>query len=115
MFKLKKVLYGLKQALAWYSRIETYFAKEGFEKCHSEYTLFTKSKEVGKLLIVSIYVDDVIYTGNDKELMNDFKGSMKEEFDMTDLGKMKFFLGVEVTQNEEGIYISQRKYALEIL
>ena len=116
VLKLNKALYGLKQApRAWYSRIEKYFLKEGFEKCASEHTLFTKSKEEGKLLIASIYVDDVIYTGNDKELMNDFKGSMKEEFDMTDLGKMKFFLGVEVTQNKEGIYISQRKYALEIL
>uniref|UniRef100_A0A2N9FY74 Integrase catalytic domain-containing protein n=1 Tax=Fagus sylvatica TaxID=28930 RepID=A0A2N9FY74_FAGSY len=81
VYKLKKALYGLKQApRAWYSRIEAYFVKEGFE------SMFVK-----------------------------FKNSMKLEFDMTDLGKMKYFLGVEVLQNPEGIYISQRKYAKEVL
>ena len=115
MLKLRKALYGLKQApRAWYSRIEAYFASEGFERCPSEPTLFTKS-EGGKVLIVSIYVDDLIYTGNDKALMTEFRASMKREFDMTDLGKMKFFLGVEVTQGSKSIYMSQRKYAQEIL
>ena len=92
VFKLKKALCGLKQApRAWYSRIETYFLEYGFEKCLSEHTLFTKTEE-GKVLVVSIYVDDLIFTDNDEELINEFKVSMKNEFDMTDLGKMKFFL-----------------------
>jgi len=64
---------------------------------------------------VSIYVDDLIFTGNDEVMLSDFKNSMLREFDMTDLGKMRFFLGIEVLQKSDGIYICQRKYALEVL
>uniref|UniRef100_A0A2N9FH80 Integrase catalytic domain-containing protein n=1 Tax=Fagus sylvatica TaxID=28930 RepID=A0A2N9FH80_FAGSY len=116
VYKLKKALYGLKQApRAWYSRIEAYFVKEGFERCSCEHTLFIKTGDGGKILIVSLYVDDLIFTGNDESMFVKFKNSMKLEFDMTDLGKMKYFLSVEVLQNPEGIYISQRKYAKEVL
>lgn len=115
VYKLKKALYGLKQApRAWYSRIEAYFLKEDFERCPSEHTLFTKSKE-GKFIIVSLYVDDLIFTGNDKRFCDEFKNSMMLEFEMTDLGKMKYFLGVEVKQCQDGIFICQRKYAKEVL
>ncbi|WJZ99221.1 hypothetical protein VitviT2T_017686 [Vitis vinifera] len=116
VYKLKKALYGLKQApRAWYSRIEAYFIKEGFERCSCDHTLFIKTGDGGKILIVSLYVDDLIFTGNDESMFVKFKNSMKLEFDMTDLGKMKYFLGVEVLQNSEGIYISQRKYAKKVL
>lgn len=94
VYRLKKALYGLKQApRAWYSRIETYFAKEGFKKCFCEHTLFIKSGDKGKLLIVSLYVDDLIFTGNDEDMFKNFKESMKKEFDMSDLGRMKYFFG----------------------
>ena len=116
VYKLKKALYGLKQApRAWFSRIEAHFFNEGFERCHSEHTLFTKTGREGKILIVSLYVDDLIFTGNDELMFLEFKKSMVREFDMTDLGKMKYFLGVEVLQGPDGIHISQRKYALEVL
>ncbi|GJY65031.1 retrovirus-related pol polyprotein from transposon TNT 1-94 [Tanacetum coccineum] len=109
VYKLTKALYGLKQApRAWYSKIEAYFVREGFARCSSEHTLFTKSKEGGKLLIVSVYVDDLIYTGNDKSMCDEFKSSMMLEFDMSDLGKMRYFLG-------NGIFVCQRKYACEVL
>ncbi|WZZ37877.1 hypothetical protein YC2023_034136 [Brassica napus] len=115
VYKLRKALYGLRQApRAWYSRIEGYFMKEGFKKCYCEHTLFVKVKE-GSILIVSLYVDDLIYTGNSYELLNEFRESMKKEFAMTDLGKMKFFLGVEVVQDEQGIFITQKKYAEDVL
>jgi len=115
VYKLKKALYGLKQApRAWYSRIEGYFLAEGFEKCYCEHTLFIK-KRSKDVLLVSIYVDDLIYTGSSNELMTEFKDSMMKEFSMTDLGKMKFFLGVEVIQDDKGIFISQQKYAEETL
>jgi len=59
VYKLKKALYGLKQApRAWYNKIEAYFVRNGFDRCLCEHTLFTKSKEGGKILIVSLYVDD---------------------------------------------------------
>lgn len=115
VYKLKRALYGLKQApRAWYSRIEGYFEREGFERCYCEHTLFVKS-ERDSILIVSLYVDDLIYTGNSAAMMESFKESTMKEFSMTDLGVMKYFLGVEVVQGEEGIFITQQKYAKEIL
>lgn len=115
VYKLKKALYGLKQApRAWYSRIEGYFVKEGFKKCYCKHTLFLK-KEEDNILIVSLYVDDLIYTGNLVTMLERFKKSMMNEFSMTDLGGMKYFLGVEVIQGEQGIFINQQKYAEEIL
>ena len=97
MYKLKKALYGLKQApRAWFSRIEAHFVNEGFERCHSEHTLFVKRSKEGKILILSLYVDDPIFTRNDESMFYEFKSSMMHEFDMSDLGKMRYFLGVEV-------------------
>ncbi|KAL9429389.1 hypothetical protein AB3S75_031241 [Citrus x aurantiifolia] len=116
VYKLKKALYGLKQApRAWFNRIEAHFVSQGFEKCYSEQTLFIKTKEGGKILIVSLYVDDLIFTGNDEIMFAEFKSSMLKEFDMTDLGRMRYFLGIEVLQTSDGIYMYQRKYALEVL
>ena len=87
VYKLKKALYGLKQTpRAWFSRIETHFISEGFEKCYSEHTLFTKTNKRGKILIVSLYVHDLIFTNNDELKFAEFKNSMLREFDMTDLG-----------------------------
>ncbi|KAJ0566009.1 putative RNA-directed DNA polymerase [Helianthus annuus] len=115
VYKLKKALYGLKQApRAWYHRIEAYFKGEGFKKSGHDHTLFVK-KVWGKILIVSLYVDDLIYAGSDKMICDTFKESMKREFDMTDLGKMKYFLGVEISQTEEAIEVSQEKYAKEVV
>lgn len=116
VYKLIKALYGLRQSSrTWFERLESYFLKEGFEKCNSEPTLFTKVNEQGKLLVVSVYVDDLIYGGDDKDMISEFKRSMMNEFDMSDLGKMRLFLGVEVSQISKGIFINQRKYVLEVL
>ncbi|CAM8991569.1 unnamed protein product [Rhodiola kirilowii] len=116
VYKLSKALYGLKQApRAWYNKIESHFLKEGFIRCEYEHTLFIKAEEGTKILIVSLYVDDLIFTGNDEQMFSKFKQSMKGEFDMTDLGQMKYFLGVEVSQRSDGIFISQRKYACDLL
>ena len=112
---MKKALYGLKQALrAWYNKIKAYFIHEGFEKCSSEHTLFTK-KEGGNILIVSLYVDDLIFTGGNKSMCDKFKSSMMREFDTSDLEMMRYFLEIKVIQNEAGIFICQRRYAREIL
>lgn len=88
--------------------------KEKFERCQSEHTLFTKSKG-GKPIIVSLYVADLVFTGNDRDLCDEFKNSMMMEFEISDLGKMKHFLGVDVKQSREGIFICQRRYAREVL
>jgi len=116
VYRLKKALYGLKQApRAWYSRIESYFFKEGFTKCPYEHTLFIKTADGGKILIICLYVDDLIFTGNDEVMFDEFKKSMMAEFDMSDLGKMRYFLSIEVLQKEGGIFISQQKYTNEVL
>ena len=66
-------------------------------------------------MVVSLYVDDLIFTGNDLELLNGLKLSMMNEFEMTDLGKLHHFLGIEVSQSKKGIFISQESYAKEVL
>ena len=87
--KLKKSLYGLKQVpRAWYSRIYSYLLENGFEKCEGEPTLYIKEKD-GKILIVVLYVDDAIFTGNDDYVTENFKIVMKEEFEMNDMGLLK--------------------------
>ena len=106
VYRLKKALYGLKQApWAWFSKIESYFVKEGFERSTSEHTLFTKKEGETSVLFVNLYVDDLIYIGNSKQMLEEFKNSMKMEFEMIDLGCMRNFLGVEVTQTPNGIFI----------
>lgn len=109
VYRLKKALYGLKQALrAWYSRIETYFLKVGFSKCPYEHTLFVKIGDKGKMLIVCLYVDDLIFTGSCDGMFEEFKKSMMDEFEMSDLGMMHYFLGIEVVQSDDGILFLKR-------
>lgn len=116
VYRLKKALYGLKQApRAWYSRIESYFLREGFHKCPYEHSLFVKIGDGGTLLIVCLYVDDLLFTGNDADMFKDFKSSMMVEFEMSDLGLMHYFLGIEVMQTVNGIFIGQKKYVHDIL
>ncbi|KAG8492349.1 hypothetical protein CXB51_009664 [Gossypium anomalum] len=116
VYRLKKALYGLKQApRAWYDRIDEYLSRLEFEKSLSEPTLYVKKAKDETLLIVSVYVDDLLVTGSRTELINDFKTQMKEMFDMTDLGAMTYFLGMEVNQSNRGIFISQQAFALKIL
>jgi hypothetical protein len=90
VYKLKKALYGLKQTpQAWYNRIKSYFVKEGFVRCPYEYIMFIKTNVGDKILIISLYVDDLIFTGNVESMFAKFKISMLVEFDMTNLGKMR--------------------------
>nr|ABA95820.1 retrotransposon protein, putative, unclassified [Oryza sativa Japonica Group] len=115
VFRLKKALYGLKQApRVWYSQIDKYFIQKGFAKSISEPTLYV-NKTGTDILIVSLYVDDLIYTGNSEKMMQDFKKDMMHTYEMSDLGLLYYFLGMEVHQSDEGIFISQRKYAENIL
>ena len=116
VYRLKKALYGLKQApRAWYKRIDSYFLKNGFERSENEPTLYVKRHDSGDFCIVCIYVDDMIYLGSSESLVDEFKLCMEKEFEMTDLGKLQFFLGLEVKQGEDGIFVSQRKYARDLL
>jgi hypothetical protein len=114
VYRLKKSLYGLKQApRAWYNIIDTYLIKSGFNRSQNEPTLYTKTDQQGKIMIVCLYVDDMIYTGNLE--LTSFKHAMQSEFEMTDLGIMKYFLGIEVDQSTKGIFVCQQKYATNII
>lgn len=115
VYKLRKALYGLKQApRAWYSKIDAYFQNSGFVRSENEPTLYLK-KQVNDLLLVCLYVDDMIYMGSSSSLVFKFKENMMKTFEMTDLGKLHYFLGVEIIQAADGIFISQKKYAIDLL
>jgi hypothetical protein len=114
--RLKKALYGLKQApRAWNSRIDGYLSQKGFTKCPYEHALYVKKNLHGRIMFVCLYVDDILFTGDDPTMIQDFKQSMVKEFEMTDLGLLAYFLGLEVKQCSNGIFVSQAKYATEVL
>ena len=96
VYLLKKALYGLKQApRAQYNRINDHLLSIGFVKSLSESTLYVKRKE-NNFLIISLYVDDLLVTGDNTRLVEEFKQEMMQAFEMTDLGLMTYFLGIEI-------------------
>ena len=112
---LNKALYGLKQALrAWYSRIDAHLKKMGFKRSLNEATLYIK-KDESYFVIISLYVDDLLVTGSNVEMLREFKKKMAEVFEMTDLGEMTLFLGMEIQQNKFEIFICQERYANKVL
>jgi len=112
--KFKRALYGLKQAPhAWYIGINNYFTRLGFTKSEAYENLHHNVVE-GKLLIIVLYVDDSILTGEEK-LVKSCKEDLAREFDMKDLGLMHYFLSMEVWQGDGELFVSQGKYANEIL
>ncbi|TYJ97307.1 Retrovirus-related Pol polyprotein from transposon TNT 1-94 [Cucumis melo var. makuwa] len=116
VLKLKKALYGLKQApRMWNSRINKYFLDNGYLRCPYEHSLYIKVNGHGDILVVCLYVDDLIFTGNCASMFEDLKKAMTQEFEMTDIGLMSYYLGIEVKQSEEGIFISQERYTRDIL
>ncbi|CAH9095067.1 unnamed protein product [Cuscuta epithymum] len=115
VYKLKKALYGLKQApRAWYSKIDTFFCTSGFQKSDNEPTLYVK-KEGMEFLVVCLYVDDIILFSSSQSMLTSFKDSMTNQFEMTDLGMLQYFLGLEVKQGKEGTFLCQKRYALNLL
>ena len=110
--KLRKALYGLRQApRAWYSKVNHYFIQHGFKRSENEPTLYTKKQGSGEFLVVCLYVDDIIYMGLCHSITEEFKNGMMTVFEMADLGFLHYFLGLEVAQMEDGIFLYQKKYA----
>ncbi|RVW36637.1 Retrovirus-related Pol polyprotein from transposon RE1 [Vitis vinifera] len=113
--KLKKSLYGLKQSpRAWFGRFTKSMRAFGYHQSNSDHTLFLK-KQHGKITALIVYVDDMVVTGNDPEERKVLQNYLSREFEMKDLGPLKYFLGIEVSRSSEGIFLSQRKYALDLL
>ncbi|GKD93179.1 putative ribonuclease H-like domain-containing protein [Tanacetum coccineum] len=115
VYKVVKVLYGLHQALrAWYETLANYLLGNGFKRGKIDQALFMK-KQKGDILLVQIYVDDIIFGSTNKDLCTGFEKLMKDKFQMSSIGELTFFLGLQVQQKEDGIFISQDKYVAEIL
>ncbi|GJR29462.1 retrovirus-related pol polyprotein from transposon TNT 1-94 [Tanacetum coccineum] len=116
VFRLNKGLYGLKEApLAWYSKIDDFFKNNGFERSVHVPTLYVKTQGMTDMVIASMHVDDIIYTSSSSCLISEFKESMMEIFEMTDLGELKYFSGLEIIQTHDGIFMSQRKFVEDTL
>ncbi|GJX53131.1 putative ribonuclease H-like domain-containing protein [Tanacetum coccineum] len=112
---VEKALYGLHQApRAWYETLSTYLIENGFRRGTIDKTLFIK-KDKGDILLVQVYVDDIIFGSTKKSLCDEFEGLMHKRFQMSSMGELTFFLGLQVQQKEDGIFISQDKYVAEIL
>ncbi|GJZ14379.1 retrovirus-related pol polyprotein from transposon TNT 1-94 [Tanacetum coccineum] len=115
VYKLKKALYGLKQALrAWYDMLSSFLISNDFSKGLVDPTLFIR-REGNELLLVQIYVDDIIFAASTPELCDLFAKIMCSKFKMSMMGKISFFLGLQISQSPRGIFINQSKYALESL
>ncbi|GJX65472.1 putative ribonuclease H-like domain-containing protein [Tanacetum coccineum] len=115
VYKVVKALYGLHQApRAWYETLANYLLGNGFKRGKIDQTLFIK-KQKGDILLVQVYVDDIIFGSTNKELCTGFEKLMKDKFQMSSMGELTFFLGLQVQQKEDGIFISQDKYVAEIL
>jgi hypothetical protein len=115
VYKLTKALYGLKQApRAWYGRLSSFLASHGFERGKSDLTLFTKKRK-DSILLIQIYVDDIIFGSSDAALAEEFSVLMRSEFEMSMMGELNFFLGLQIKQTGDGIFINQTKYTRELL
>ncbi|XP_071695034.1 uncharacterized mitochondrial protein AtMg00810-like [Rutidosis leptorrhynchoides] len=113
--KLKKAIYGLKQASRnWYHKFTRTLADIGYEQSKVDHSLFIYKKD-GVFVAALIYVNDVILMGNDKHQIKKIKLHLHEEFSIKDLGTLRYFLGIEVTRTSKGLVLSQRKYTLDIL
>ncbi|GJV60372.1 retrovirus-related pol polyprotein from transposon TNT 1-94 [Tanacetum coccineum] len=115
VYRLKKALYSLKQApRAWYDKLSSFLIKHGFTKGIIDPTLFTR-RHREDILLVQVYVDDIIFGSTNLDFSKCFANLMKNNFEMSMMGELKFFLGLQVHQSPRGIFISQSQYAIEML
>lgn len=113
--KLQRALYRLKQSpRAWFGRFSVAMKKYGFQQSNLNHTLFLKHQG-GKVTVLIIYVDDIIITGNNLEEIAKLQKQLATEFEMKNLGGLKYFLGIEVARPRQGIFLSQQKYTLDLL
>ncbi|GJT57080.1 retrovirus-related pol polyprotein from transposon TNT 1-94 [Tanacetum coccineum] len=115
VYKLKKALYGLKQApKAWYDRLKAFLIKHEYKMGMVDNTLFTKKKG-SNLIIVQIYVDDIIFGLTCQDMCDEFAKIMHDEFEISMMGELNFFLGLQIKQMKDGIFFNQYKYIKEML
>ena len=105
--KLKKSIYGLKQAAKnWYQELSNFLIQQGFERSKHDYCLFLKNKENGKLYVLT-WVDDLVIAGNSQNEIEKLKSSLESKFKMDDRGDLEWFLGMRILKTEKGITLDQ--------
>ena len=113
--KLKKAIYGLKQSpRAWFHKLFEVMSSFGFVRSASDHSLFIKKTSTG-IVVMVVYVDDIILTGSSAQDISATKDHLQKHFVTKDLGHLRYFLGIEVARNKEGLVLSQRKYVLDLL
>lgn len=113
--RLRKSLYGLKQApRCWFKKLSDLLLRFGFVQSYDDYSLLSYTRNNIEIRVL-IYVDDLLICGNHSYMLQKFKEYLGGCFAMKDLGRLKYFLGIEVSRRHEGIFLSQRKYALDII
>jgi Reverse transcriptase (RNA-dependent DNA polymerase) len=113
--RLKRSLYGLKQSPRdWFDWFSMAMKKLGYQQSNADHTMFIQRKGE-KICILVVYVDDIVLTGNDSVEMKRLKASLAKEFEMKDLGELRYFLGIEVARSKKGVVLSQQKYVLDLL
>ncbi|GJV08648.1 putative ribonuclease H-like domain-containing protein [Tanacetum coccineum] len=115
VYKVVKALYGLHQApRAWYETLSSFLLENGFRRGTIDKTLFIK-KNKSDIMLVQVYVDDIIFGSTKKSMCTAFEEVMHKRFQMSSMGELAFFLGLQVKQQPDGIFISQDKYVADIL
>nr|GEX17483.1 uncharacterized mitochondrial protein AtMg00810-like [Tanacetum cinerariifolium] len=115
VYKVEKAMYGLHQApRAWYGTLSKYLLTNGFQRGTIDQTLFIR-RQRRDFILVQVYVDDIIFGSSNPQLCREFKAFMHEKFQMSAMGELNFFLGLQVLQKEDGIFLSPDKYVGDIL
>ncbi|KAL0318213.1 UNVERIFIED_CONTAM: Retrovirus-related Pol polyprotein from transposon RE1 [Sesamum calycinum] len=113
--KLKKAIYGLKQSpRAWFDKFSRIIGEFGFSRCQADYSVFVQTTKTG-MVILAVYVDDILITGSDIDEIEEAKTYLKKHFVTKDLGRPRYFLGIEIAHSKHGVSLSQRKYACDLL
>ncbi|WVY93382.1 hypothetical protein V8G54_032470 [Vigna mungo] len=113
--RLRKSLYGLKQSpRAWFGKFSGVVQQFGMTRSEADHSVFYRHSSAGCIYLI-VYVDDIVLTGSDYLGISQMKQHICHHFQTKDLGKLRYFLGIEVAQSNDGIVICQRKYALDIL
>nr|GFC41550.1 putative ribonuclease H-like domain-containing protein [Tanacetum cinerariifolium] len=115
VYRVQKAMYGLHQApRAWYGTLSKYLLSNGFQMDTIDQTLFIR-RQIGDFILVQVYVDDIIFGSLNPQLCREFEALMHEKFQMSAMGELNLFLGLQVLQKEDGIFLSQDKYIGDIL
>ena len=116
VYKLNKSIYGLKQSpRAWFGRFSQVLRRHGYSQGHADHTMFYKHSVDGKIVILIVYIDDIIFTRDDIDGMEKLKRVLANEFEVKDLGFLRYFLGMEVARTTQGIVVCQRKFTPDLL